>query len=117
MRKFVLSSAFGVAVIAMAASGAAAQAGASTKPAEKTSSKPAVAGHATQGVVKSVDATSLVISKGKNADETFMLNASTQREGTIEPGAHVSVHYREEGKSHVATAIVAKPAAKKTAAK
>ena len=116
MRKFVLSSAFGVAVIAMAATGAAAQAGASAKPAEKTASKPAVAGHATSGVVKSVDATSLVITKGK-ADQTFMLNASTQKEGTIEPGAHVSVHYKDEGKSHVATAIVAKPAAKKTAAK
>jgi hypothetical protein len=116
MRKFVLSSAFGVAMIALAASGASAQAGATAKPAEKTASKPAVAGHATQGVVKSVDASSLVISRGKKADETFMLNASTQRQGTIEPGAQVSVHYREEGKSHVATAIVAKPM-KKVAAK
>jgi hypothetical protein len=118
MRKFILSSAFGVAVIALAASGAAAQAGApASKSAEKTSSKPAVAGHATQGVVKSVDATTLVISKGnKKPDETFTLNASTQREGTIEAGAPVSVHYKQEGKTNIATAVVAKPA-KKTAAK
>jgi hypothetical protein len=117
MRKFILSSAFGVAVIALAATGNAAQAGAAaSKPADKASTKPAVAAHATQGVVKSLDATTLVISRGKKPDETFTLNASTQREGTIEAGAPVSVRYKQDGKTNVATAVVAKPM-KKTAAK
>ena len=119
MRKFILSSAFGIAVIALAASGVAAQAGsAASKSTDKAAAaKPAVAGHATQGVVKSIDATTLVISRGKKADETFTLNPSTQREGTIETGATVSVHYKQEGKTNVATAIVAKPAHKPAAKK
>jgi hypothetical protein len=119
MRKFILSSAFGLAVIAMAASGAAAQAGSSaSKSTDKAAAKSSVATHATQGVVKSIDATTLVISRGeKKTDETFTVNASTQREGTIEAGAPVSVHYKTEGKTMVATAIVAKPAHKPAAKK
>jgi len=118
MRKFILSSAFGIAVIALAASGVAAQAGsAASKSTDKAAAKPAVAGHATQGVVKSIDATTLVISRDKKADETFTINPSTQREGTIETGATVSVHYKQEGKTNVATAIVAKPAHKPAAKK
>ena len=59
-----------------------------------------------------MDATTLVISRDKKPDETFTLNASTQRQGTIEAGAPVSVHYKQDGKTMVATAIVAKPAKK-----
>ncbi len=77
------------------------------KTAAKTSaSKPAAtpATHATRGVVKTVDASSLVITRGK-ADTTFVLNTSTQRQGDIAPGANVSVRYHTEGKDKVATAV------------
>jgi hypothetical protein len=76
-------------------------------PAAKTAApKPAAtpATHATRGVVKTVDASSLVITRGK-ADTTFVLNASTQRQGDIAPGANVSVRYHTEGKDKVATAV------------
>jgi hypothetical protein len=71
-----------------------------------TAPKPAAtpATHATRGVVKTVDASSLVITRGK-ADTTFVLNASTQRQGDIAPGANVSVRYHTEGKDKVATAV------------
>jgi len=74
-------------------------------PAAKAAATPTV--HATKGVVKSVDATTLVISKvaGKGPDTTFMLNSSTQKQGTIAAGASVDVRYHKEGKDNVATAV------------
>jgi hypothetical protein len=70
------------------------------------------ANHATTGVVKSVDANTLVITRpGKKGGEmTFTLNPSTHREGTVEVGSNVSVRYQEDGSSRVATAITARPA-------
>ncbi|HEX2465987.1 MAG TPA: hypothetical protein VHR17_15295 [Thermoanaerobaculia bacterium] len=84
-------------------------------PAKATTShptKPAMADHATTGVVKSVNATGLTITRsGKEAGEmSFVLNSSTKRDGKIEVGAPVSVRYRENGASHVATAISAQHA-------
>lgn len=83
-------------------------------PTAKVAAAPAV--HATKGVVKSVDATTLVITKagGKGPENSFMLNASTQRQGSIAAGATVDVRYRVEGKDKVATAVSAeaKPAPK-----
>ena len=69
-------------------------------------SKPA-ATHSMRGVVKSIDDNTLVVTQtgGKHAEMTFALNASTQRPGTIAAGTAVSIRYREEGKTHVATAI------------
>lgn len=61
--------------------------------------------HATRGVVKTVDASSLVITRAKGAETTFVLNTSTQRQGDIAPGANVSVRYHTEGKDKVATAV------------
>ena len=80
-------------------------------PASKSTHKPATpATHATTGVVKSVDATSLVLSKGsKSKDETFMLNSSTEKKGDIAVGAHVQVRYKTEGKENVATAVTVQP--------
>jgi len=82
-----------------------------TKPAAtKPATTKAPATHATQGVVKSIDATSLVITRaGKKDDMTFAVNASTHREGTIEAGTNVSVRYTQEGTTNTATAITAKP--------
>jgi hypothetical protein len=65
-----------------------------------------VAIHATRGVVKTVDDTTLVIVRFSHRGEmTFSLRASTKREGAITPGATVSVRYLEEGQMNVATAV------------
>jgi hypothetical protein len=90
--------------------------------AKKEATKPAAAAatHATAGVVKSIDDSKLVISKSatKGPETTFVVNSSTQKEGTIAAGTMVDVRYKTEGKEKVATAISvheakAKPAAKK----
>jgi hypothetical protein len=77
------------------------------KPAAKKA--PAVSNHTTAGTVKSSSDSSLVISKG-GKDQTFVVNATTEKKGTIETGAHVTVHYTVDGKSMVATAVTAAPA-------
>ena len=92
-------------------------------PAKHAAAKPSVATKSTTGVVKSMDATTLVLSRQgkKDGDETFTLNPSTQKEGNVQVGSTVSVHYKAEGKTKVATAIMAQepkaPAAHKTSAK
>ena len=78
------------------------------------------ASHSVKGVVKSIDASSLVITKSGKAggDMTFTLNADTKRDGAPAVGSPVSVRYRGEGGSMVATAVTAQPAkAAKTQAK
>jgi hypothetical protein len=93
-------------------------------PAKSTATKPAasskkVATKSASGTVKSVSDSQLVIThgKGKSAkDETFVVNASTTKTGTIENGAHVAVHYTVDGSTMTATTITAsapKAAAKK----
>ena len=105
--------AFPVATLAQTAPAAKAQAPAAAK-AEKPAKKPAT--KSAHGVVKSVSDSQLVISsgKGKSAkDETFVVNASTTKTGTVETGATVSVHYTMDGTNMVASAInasAAKPA-------
>jgi hypothetical protein len=67
---------------------------------------PAPTIHATRGVVKSIDPTTLVISRSRNrGDITFKLRSMTHRDGRIVVGSMIAVRYREEGKDHVATAI------------
>ena len=80
--------------------------------AAKHPAKAAGARHATTGVVKSIDATTLVITRpGKKAQEmTFVLDPSTHREGTVAVGSTVSVRYREQGNTHIASALMARPA-------
>jgi|SwirhirootsSR3_FD_contig_61_1976932_length_397_multi_4_in_0_out_0_1 hypothetical protein len=78
---------------------------------------PAVHTASTSGTVKSSSDSSLVITKG-GKDETFTVNASTKKEGTIETGAKVTVAYTKDGANMVATSIKAAPAkAAKPAAK
>jgi hypothetical protein len=69
----------------------------------------AVPTHATKGVVKSVDASTLVITrKGKTSgDMTFAIDPTTHLQGTVAVGASVDVRYREDGKAYVATAVTA----------
>jgi Cu/Ag efflux protein CusF len=76
----------------------------SSKPAAKTST---AATHSVQGVVKSVDASSLVITRSgkKGGDMSFTLEPTTHQEGSIGTGSTVSIRYRMEGSSMVATAV------------
>ena len=96
--------AFPVASFAQTAPAAPAKAEKAEKSAKKVASK------TTSGVVKSVSDSQLVIThgSGKSAkDETFVVNASTTKTGTIETGARVQVHYTSEGGTMTATAIAA----------
>jgi hypothetical protein len=96
-----------VAMLAMVPAGAfAAQAKKSAAPAAKHAT---VASHTTSGTVKSSTDNSLVITKG-GKDETFTLNSTTEKTGTIANGAHVTVHYTMDGKNMVATAVSVQPA-------
>jgi hypothetical protein len=74
---------------------------------------------AMMGVVKSVDATSMVItrSNAKGPEETFQLNSSTVRKGKLESGDVVSVRYQLEDGKKVATVVTVKSAPKKQAGK
>jgi hypothetical protein len=67
---------------------------------------PAPTIHATRGVVKSIDATTLVLSRPRDrGDITFKLSSMTRRDGKIIVGSTIAVRYRDEGKDHIATAI------------
>jgi len=63
--------------------------------------------HAMRGIVKSVSDSSLVIvrSRRRAGEMTFVLNSETEREGTIAVGSTVSVRYRPEGSTLIATAV------------
>jgi hypothetical protein len=78
------------------------------KPAAaKTTVAKAAVTHATKGVVKSVDASSLVISRSgaKAKDMTFVLDSATVKTGTPAVGATVQVRYKTEAKQNIATAV------------
>jgi len=101
--------------ILMAAPWTGLAAPAQAKAAKTTTSSKATAGtHSTTGTVRSVSANALVVARsGKNKGEmTFVLDPSTHREGAIDVGSSVSVRYREDGQSNVATAVTARPPAK-----
>ena len=124
MRTFTKAAAL---VVMMSIPGAAFAAQAATTTAKKsTASKPAatqpamkkeapakkaaaVANKTTAGTVKSSSASALVISKA-GKDQTFVVNSSTETKGTLDAGAHVTVHYKMDGKDMVATAVTVAPA-------
>jgi hypothetical protein len=80
---------------------------AQTQSSTRTSSAQAVASHATTGTVKAIDGSTLIITRSgkKGGDIAFTLNPSTLRDGEPVVGTAVSVRYREDGKSLIATAI------------
>lgn len=85
-------------------------AAASSQTQPKTTTKHAsgsAATHATRGVVKSVDDSTLVITRSdkKHSVMTFAMDSSTHRPDGVAIGTPVSVRYREDGKTHVATAL------------
>jgi hypothetical protein len=94
-----------VPMVALAAPQASTQAKSSAKPAPKPAT------HATAGTVKSVDASSLVITKpgAKPSDMTFVINSSTQKKGDLAAGASVQVRYTTEGSRNIATAVTVQP--------
>ena len=104
MRQFITALAFVVACSAAAGTTIAAQA----KPAK--AAKSTVATHSTSGTVKSIDGSTLVITRpGQKNEMTFTVNSSTQKDSTVAVGSHVTVRYQSEGKSMVATAITEQP--------
>lgn len=66
-----------------------------------------IATHATRGIVKCVDATTLVVTRsavgGKHM--AFVLTPATEREGVVTVGSAVEIRYRTEREQRVATAI------------
>ena len=44
-------------------------------------------------------------SAGKRTETSFVVNASTQRVGTVAAGATVEIRYRTDGKQRIATVI------------
>jgi hypothetical protein len=113
MRKHITTALLVGALSAVPAAGfAATETSAKTATTARHEPTRTIATHATRGVVKSVDASRLVIARkgAKPAEMTFALNPATHRDGTIAVGAPVSVRYREEGKTNVATAIRVQPA-------
>jgi hypothetical protein len=68
--------------------------------------------HAVRGVVKSISAFYVVVitGSGKKAREmSFVLGPTTEMDGEITIGTPVSVRYRQEGRTLVATAMSAQP--------
>jgi len=74
-------------------------------------SAPALGTHAVQGIVKSVDASTLVIARNgrRSTDLSFSLCGSTIREGQIAIGRVVSIRYVMSGQTRIATAVSAHP--------
>ena len=108
-RTFVL-----VGALAMAASAFAAAPQAAGSASKKAS---APASHTVKGTVKSIDNSSLVISRKKGGDMTFALDTTTSKQGSPAVGSDVSVKYHTEGKTMMATAVTAQPAKQVASAK
>jgi hypothetical protein len=84
---------------------------ASTRPAMTGAGDSAddrVASHAVRGVVKAVAGSSLVVSRpGRSGgDMTFIMTSSTDRDGMLRVGAIVSIRYRVDRNSLIATAVI-----------
>ncbi len=70
----------------------------------------AVSNHTLNGVVTSVDGTRLVVtraSRNPGGEMTFVLTSATHRDGPIGVGATVQVRFRTDGRTQVATAVMA----------
>ena len=114
MRKVLTTFAL-LAALAVTGAAQAAQATTAKKDAAKpaaTAKPAAAASHSVKGTVKSMDASSLVITKSGKAggDMTFTVNADTKKDGAPAVGSSVSVRYRTEGSTNVATAVTAQAA-------
>ena len=88
----------------MASAGAFAQTAKPAKPAAAAAAKPAAV-HSVEGVVKSVDASSIVITRSNKKEMSFKLDPATQKDGTIATGSKVSIRYHMDGAAMVANAV------------
>jgi len=115
MKKLFQAAVVAAAVLAVPALSLAAQtppaAPATTKAKAKSDSK-AAAGtvYSATGVVKSLDASTLVLTektskKKKSHDVHFVVDSSTQKDANIATGSTVRVKYHNDAKKHVATEI------------
>jgi hypothetical protein len=112
--KMIRNTAFFIGMIAIPAMALAQTAPATKAPATtpapaKSAAKATPAAketvHATKGVVKSLDATTLVVTPAKGKDLTFVLNSTTVKTGTPAVGSSVQVHYKTDGSQNIATAV------------
>ena len=107
------------AVLAVPAMSLAAQT--TPAPAKQSAAKPAATAkptmHTAQGVVKSMDASSLVLTEKSKKDVTFVVDASTKKEGDVAVGSTVHVTYKDDASQHIATDIKAASAKPAKAAK
>ncbi|HEY1304458.1 MAG TPA: hypothetical protein VGF24_12945 [Vicinamibacterales bacterium] len=114
MRKVLTTFVLAAALAVTGAAQAAQTTTAKKAPTSTTATaKPATAAsHSVKGVVKSMDASSMVITKSGKAggDMTFTVNADTKKDGAPEVGSNVSVRYRTEGSTNIATAVTAQAA-------
>ena len=104
-RLFVLAGALALAANAYAA------------PPQAAKKVAAPATHTVKGTVKSLDTSSLVISRKKGGDMTFALDSTTAKQGAPAVGSDVSVRYHTEGKTMMATAVTAQPVKQVASAK
>ena len=116
-RTLVFAGALAVAGTAFAASQAAAANQTAAKPAAAAKKAAAPTSHTVRGTVKSIDSSSLVVSRKKGSDMTFAVDSTTVKEGSPAVGSGVSVRYHTEGKTMMATAITAQPVKQVASAK
>jgi hypothetical protein len=73
---------------------------------QATTSQPAT--HFTQGMITSIEANHMVITRkvrGKAKSMAFEINSQTQRSGNLVTGTRVSVQYREVDRQNIAAAV------------
>jgi hypothetical protein len=103
-------------VVALAVAGSAfalapqAAAKNSTPQSASSAKKTTAASHTVKGTVKSLDDSTLVLSRKNSPDMTFVVDSNTAKQGSPATGSDVSVRYHTEGKTMMATAITAQPA-------
>ncbi len=117
MKRMFQAAVVAAAVLAVPVLSVAAQAAPATKTAPAATAKASPDTKATsgtvysaRGVVKSIDASSLVLTekagkKKKSHDVRFVLDPSTQKDANIAAGSAVRVKYHNDAKKHVATEI------------
>jgi hypothetical protein len=82
---------------------------AATPQAAASAKKTTAATHTAKGTVKSLDNSTLVLSRKKGADITFALDANVAKQGAPAVGSDVSVRYHTEGRTMMAEAITVQP--------
>jgi hypothetical protein len=73
----------------------------------------AIATHSSKGVIQSITASALVITRrvaGRSIETSFAVTPSTERAGVVSAGRLVEVRYRTEGSKRVATTITGEAA-------